>query len=67
MVRGTRAGDGEHSQGFRPWRRAGLIGAVTLLAAVVAVPGTHADIPYPDDDPFYTAPISLGSSRMARS
>ncbi|APB01760.1 lipase family protein [Nocardia seriolae] len=51
---------GEHSQGFRPWRRAGLIGAVTLLAAVVAVPGTHADIPYPDDDPFYTAPISLG-------
>ncbi|WP_196054482.1 lipase family protein [Nocardia aurantiaca] len=32
---------------------------MTLLAAAVAVPGTRADIPYPDDDPFYSAPINL--------
>ncbi|MEC3955196.1 lipase family protein [Nocardia sp. CDC153] len=48
------------SRGFRLWWRIGLIGVVTLVAAAVAVPGTRADIPYPDDDPFYAAPISLG-------
>ncbi|MEV6095270.1 lipase family protein [Nocardia sp. NPDC051981] len=44
----------------RHWWRTGLIGALTLLAAAVAVPGTRADIPYPDNDPFYAAPINLG-------
>ncbi|WP_162958166.1 lipase family protein [Nocardia yunnanensis] len=48
-------------RGFRTWWRAGLLGAaVTLVAAAVAIPATRADIPYPDDDPFYTAPTSLG-------
>ncbi|MGW4245936.1 lipase family protein [Nocardia sp. NPDC004722] len=60
----TRAATGRANtgrvKGIRHWWRGGLIGAVTLLAAVVAVPGTRADIPYPDDDPFYAAPISLG-------
>ncbi|MFE3795377.1 lipase family protein [Nocardia tengchongensis] len=45
---------------FRHWWRVGLIGAVTLLAAAIAVPGTRADIPVPDDDPFYAMPIDLG-------
>ncbi|GAB3206968.1 lipase family protein [Nocardia tengchongensis] len=44
----------------RHWWRVGLIGAVTLLAAAIAVPGTRADIPVPDDDPFYAMPIDLG-------
>ncbi|MFE3102864.1 lipase family protein [Nocardia tengchongensis] len=33
---------------------------MTLLAAAIAVPGTRADIPVPDDDPFYAMPIDLG-------
>ncbi|WP_083913152.1 lipase family protein [Nocardia concava] len=49
-----------HSHGFRRWWRIGLIGAVAVLAAAIAIPGTRADIPYPDDDPFYATPISLG-------
>ncbi|MEV0464305.1 lipase family protein [Nocardia tengchongensis] len=44
---------------FRHWWRVGLIGVVTLLAAAIAVPGTRADIPVPDDDPFYAMPIDL--------
>ncbi|MVU79133.1 lipase [Nocardia sp. ET3-3] len=47
-------------RGFRHWWRAGLIAAVALVAAAVVVPRTRADLPYPDDDPFYATPISLG-------
>ncbi|WP_157574536.1 lipase family protein [Nocardia jejuensis] len=32
---------------------------VALLAAVVVVPGTRADIPFPDQDPFYAEPVGL--------
>ncbi len=48
------------SRRVRSWWRAGLIGAVMLLTAAVAMPSARADIPYPDDDPFYSAPIDLG-------
>ncbi|AYF73412.1 lipase [Nocardia yunnanensis] len=58
---GDRTLEGVMRRGFRTWWRAGLLGAaVTLVAAAVAIPATRADIPYPDDDPFYTAPTSLG-------
>ncbi|MFJ4656735.1 lipase family protein [Nocardia sp. NPDC088792] len=36
-----------------------MIGAVLLLAAIVVAPGTRADMPYPDDDPFYAVPAGL--------
>ncbi|GAB4583007.1 lipase family protein [Nocardia sp. IFM 10818] len=37
----------------------GLVAAVALIAAAVVVPQTRAQIPYPDDDPFYAAPAGL--------
>ncbi|MGW4356176.1 lipase family protein [Nocardia sp. NPDC004582] len=45
---------------FGSWRRIGLIGALALLAAAIAVPGARAEIPFPDNDPFYSTPIGLG-------
>ncbi|WP_067530980.1 lipase family protein [Nocardia crassostreae] len=37
----------------------GLVALTVLLAAAVVTPFTRADIPYPDDDPFYAAPAGL--------
>ncbi|WP_067712388.1 lipase family protein [Nocardia yamanashiensis] len=45
-------------QELRPWWRTALTVLAVAVAAVVVVP-TRADIPYPDDDPFYAAPADL--------
>ncbi|MEV6774450.1 lipase family protein [Nocardia sp. NPDC051030] len=36
-----------------------MISVAAIVAAFVVIPGTHADIPYPDDDPFYAEPVGL--------
>ncbi|MBL1077691.1 lipase [Nocardia sp. 2] len=41
--------------------RIGLIALVMLAAAVLVIPVTRADIPYPDDDPFYAQPANLSA------
>ncbi|MGV9412969.1 lipase family protein [Nocardia sp. NPDC003693] len=36
-----------------------LVGLVAMLAALLAMPHASANIPFPDDDPFYAAPAGL--------
>ncbi|MGV9665391.1 lipase family protein [Nocardia niigatensis] len=54
-------GSTKSSRTIRYWWRAILIGVVTLLTTAIAAPGARADIPFPDNDPFYAAPAALGS------
>ncbi|MEU0538672.1 lipase family protein [Nocardia sp. NPDC005978] len=44
------------------WGRIVLVALVAMVAAAVAMPLTHANVPFPDDDPFYAAPAGLGAA-----
>ncbi|MFI5780298.1 lipase family protein [Nocardia sp. NPDC051570] len=44
----------------RAWSAA-LVGTAVALLTTLSIPVARADIPFPDDDPFYAAPADLAS------
>ncbi|MBF6171611.1 lipase family protein [Nocardia blacklockiae] len=61
-ARGT--GEGRRSAGAglrRRVRSAAVVVGAAVLLAVLSTPGVRAEVPFPDDDPFYAAPADLAA------